>query len=244
LQRHEADFDVEEWKGWTKEQVMKFKLIHNRAQEVSYLTCTTDKKITLDYRQAQSLAANNEKYLLPFSFSEDQSRAELFYFINHTYSLTDFLKYALSYKHIAVLLRQVVRMLDTCTAKGFLSSNICFDAQYVYLGSKDLRLKFIYLPVTGLQPEDRLLLKFLIHLVSNAQPKDDEAARYIVQVLDYFRRQEVFSLIKLKSFLKMDHNHQTPVLNKNTMEAPDTINTGELYRDFVTEYRKNQGSDD
>jgi hypothetical protein len=220
---------------------IKFKEVQCRTQGVTYLACTTDKKVTFDYRQAQRLARNDQKYLLPFSFTEKGPRADLFYFIDNTRPLADFLAQGLFDRHIALLFKQAVRMLDTCFEEGLLLGNVCFDTQRVYVGSKDSRLKFIYLPVTGLQSEDRSLLGFLTYIASTAQPKDDAAARYARGVLDYLRRQEVFSFVKFKSFLESDGTADPPLIKSNTMREPDALDTEKLYRDFVLEQEKGRG---
>ncbi|MDR2196572.1 MAG: DUF6382 domain-containing protein [Coriobacteriales bacterium] len=220
---------------------ISFKEVHNRLQGTTYLTWRTDKRATFDYRQAQRLAKNDQEHLLPFSFIEHKARADLFYFIDATYPLDTFLAQGFSAEQVAILLQQVVRMFDACAAKELLPGNICFDKQYVYVGSQDIRLKFIYLPVSKLQTEGASLLDFLTYLVGNAQPQDDVAARYAFRVLDYLRRQDVFSFVTFKSFLGLDGTENPPGAASNTMKEPNVGAPRKCYRDFVLE--QEQGRD-
>jgi hypothetical protein len=219
---------------------LKFKEVQDRAQGSSWLTWTTDKKILLDYRQAQRLACNDHRYFLPFSFVEKGARTSLFYFTTDTYPLSAYLNYALSRRTIAGSLQQVVKMLDGCVAKGYLPGNVFLDPERVFIDSNLSRLKFIYLPVTGYQAEDRQLLNFLISLVGRTQPKNEDAAVFIAALLDYLKKQEVFSLIKLKSVLGMDDREAGLKAGApNVMRAPEiTSNSQNLFRDFIRERRE------
>jgi hypothetical protein len=218
---------------------LRFREVQDKARGSSWLTWTTDRKIVLDYAQAQRLARNDHRYFLPFSVVEKGARASLFYFTTDVYPLSAYLDYVLSQRVVAGTLQQVVKMLDGCVAKGYLPENVFLEPERVFIDTDLSRLKFIYLPVTGYQAEDRQLLNFLITLVGKIQPKNREAALFIATLLDYLKKQEVFSLIKLKSFLGMDESAAHPKASPcNVMGQPKSAPTSqELFRDFIRERR-------
>jgi hypothetical protein len=217
---------------------MKLKEEWDYVRGVGYLACATDKKVMLDYQQAQRLAQNDQSHLLSFSFNERASRAELFYFISDTCPLAHFLGQPFSERHMSALLHQVVQMLETCTARGLLPSNVCLDAERVYVNNVDAQLRFVYFPVIGLRSENRQLLKFLTYLMSAARPKDNRAAHYSARALDYFKQQRVFSLIELKSFLELDYIDEPLRISRNIMQEPSREQDARYFRDFVAEQKR------
>jgi hypothetical protein len=150
------------------------------------------------------------------------------------YTIEQCLRMDLRARQFRSMLEQVVNMMELVNVLGFSPSQIVFDPKQVYV-AQGLRLKFVYLPVTGYQSEDRGVLDLLIYLTSYARFENAKNYRDSMKILDYLRRQTVFSLIDLKSFLGMDENYSRQETSEGLIAKPLGVPSGKLVRDFITE---------
>ena len=234
-------------------QTVKLKKTNDPTSELSYLRMTTSKKLALNYQKAQLLAKNQRSYFVPFNFAEDEGgrkgKAELYYFTDELIYLEDYLQWGLSAKHINYLISQIVRMFTLCEDYGFQAQNIFLNIKYSFIYAESNLLKFIYLPVNGYKSDDCALLDFLLALAETVVPEDYRAQCYQAKLLDFLRRQEVFSLFKLKQFIQPSDGNNASTARAVAKSAAKTAASfkssshkgqkpdapAELYRDFVQE---------
>jgi hypothetical protein len=213
---------------------LKLKPTYDSSNNLDYLCCKTDKKLPFDYALARMLTAQPAKGFLPFAFEEGEKKTKLYYNITGTYTLKATMELELNAQLLQSLLAQVVMMFEECATLGFSTRNVMFDVDNVYV-AQGLVLKFVYLPVSGYQGEDRAVLEFLVYLASNARIADEAGRLYAASVVDYLKRQAIFSLIDLKQYLGMEAvGERSVVFNRLTPSAvrhPSRV----LMRDFVTE---------
>ena len=234
---------------------LKFKELYNDERNFSFLRLRTSKHISLDYGKAQLLAKNERSYFVPFSFAEEESKAELYYFVDAYTPLLDYLALGISAEQQKDLISQIIRIWNVCGERGFYAKNIHTSVDYCYVDPKSKLIKFIYLPLSGLDIEDRALHDFLIKVAESIRSTNHAGEVFAAKLLDYLRTQMVFSLFKLQQFIDPQNSslpqgvfEKRPVsgglapqnsaddfgLSRNIMNKQQGISQ-EMQRDFVWE---------
>lgn len=182
---------------------MKIKTEKNRREKSEQLVIRTTKGEKLDYAQAEVLKNACNSSVLPFSYEADkQGETRFIYDITALAPLQTYLKAELSLPQFRSMLEDVRASVAWCSAEGLDATRLFFDHQHVYLDTRSNRLCFAYLPAHGL-PADRAtamdLLRFIADRASFVCKENDVDA---ASLLDYLKRQTVFSAIDFKLFLE------------------------------------------
>lgn len=212
---------------------MKVKIEKNRREKSEQLVIKTTKGEKLDYAQAEILTSARYDGVLPFSYGTDkQGETRFVYDITALIPLQTYLKAELSLPQFRSMLEGVLASAEWCSAEGLDATRLFFDRQHLYLDAHSNRLCFAYLPAQGL-PADRAtamdLLRFIADRASFVCKENQVDA---AALLDYLKRQAVFSAVDFKQFLqstafKKDAAAGAAVFSKTDVAQPRGAGVGD-----------------
>jgi hypothetical protein len=222
---------------------MKFKQVKQKSDNSLLLRANLEKKDIFNYVIAKRLATNKLSGLIPFSFTEEKATPELFYNITNLASLKTLLGAKLSLPQFHLLLRQIVELLEALGQEGMPERNIIFESNRVYASMDSLTLLFLYLPLDNQPVNGRAILDLLLFLAGNARFVDEGGKAYSDTLLDFLKRQRVFSLVDLKAHLGLSAHAGVDsgslVSSGGSPEARNVLPVARpkqrAMRDFVTE---------
>lgn len=212
---------------------MKARTEKNRREKSEQLVVRTTRGEKLDYAQAELLKNAGNSNVLPFYYETDkQGEARFIYDITALIPLQTYLKAELSLPQFRSMLEDVRASVEWCSAEGLEATRLFFDHRHVYLDAHGNRLCFAYLPAQGL-PVDRSTAMDLLRYIADrtsfvCEENDVDAA----SLLDYLKRQTVFSAIDFKLFLdstafKKDTGAPAVVFSKNDVSQPHAAEAGD-----------------
>lgn len=182
---------------------MKTKVAKNRREGTEHLMVRTTKGEYLDYAQAELLRTVGIDGLLPFDYDEQRHGEVVFsYPITNMVPLETYLKAQLSLSQFRAMLDDVTGCFERCAANGLDPTRLLFDHALMRLDATSSRLRFAYLPAQGL-PGDRDTAMDLLRFISeHALFVCDDNDADAVSLLDYLRRQTVFSAVEFRELLE------------------------------------------
>jgi len=180
---------------------MRFKKIKQRSDHSLLLQVQLDKKDTFNYVMAKHLSENRLDGLLSFTFDEDSATPDLFYRITGLAPLKTLLSTKLSLAQFRSLLNQIAMLLDALTLNDMPEKNVLFEPENIYTRLEDFSLQFIYLPLDSQPVKERAVLDLLTYLAHGASFVIEEDKRSADDFMDFIKRQSVFSLVDLKTYL-------------------------------------------
>ena len=182
---------------------MKEKIVRNRRAGTEQLVLKTGKGETLDYAQAECLRTASSNRLLPFCYETGRRDAtQLAFDITDTVPLDTYLKAALSLSQFHALLDDVVDSFEVCGRLGLDPGRMLCDPAHVRLDANGNRVSFAYLPVQGLASDRATTMDLLRHIAERASFVCEEDQREADALLDYLKRQTVFSAVEFKEFVR------------------------------------------
>lgn len=180
---------------------MKIKFEKDRKKRTESLVVRTTKGEALDYAQAELARAGAVGRLLPLSYEERRGEAAFAYDVTDTIPVEVYLRADIALSQFRSLLEDVADALEACTALDLDPTRLLFSQGAVRIGAEGDRVLFAYVPADGL-PSDRDTVRDLLLRVAEGVSFVCEADRQdAASLLDYLRRNAVFSALDFKGFL-------------------------------------------
>lgn len=181
---------------------MKLKLVKNRREGTTTLAIRTTKRETLEYAQAELLKMMGDSFL-PFSYElDDKNGASLAYDITDMIPLETYLEAELSLLQFRAMLDDVINVMEACAEHGLDTARLVLDPKLVRLNADTNRMAFAYVPVNGLPDGRETAMDLLTFIAQRASFVCQENTHDAEMLLDYLKRQTVFSSIEFKTFLE------------------------------------------
>lgn len=182
---------------------MKVKISKDRREKRELLVIKTTKGETLDYAQAELLASSQAEGMLPFRYeTERQGEARFSYDVTNMVPLETFLKADLSLPQFRSMLDDVIGSFEWCADRGLDPARLLFEQHFLRLDARSDRLAFAYVPALGLPADRATAMDLLIYIAEHASFVCGENEADAASLLDYLRRQTVFSAVEFKTFLE------------------------------------------
>jgi hypothetical protein len=213
---------------------IKYKQVSGGAGGGDYIQCRPTKQHVIDYATAQRLHQGGIVGLLPFSFADEGTRAEFFYFTDGLLVLRQAMDAGLSFSQVYTLLKGIISTLETCVSLGMPTQNIDFDPSRVLIRPVDLQPMFIYVPLQNYQPDAYDVRSLLLLVVSQSRPANEAEQAQIANLLNHLKQQSLFSLIDLKDFLGLGGKRGLPISGRLTTGSRIAKPLRRV-RDFVSE---------
>jgi hypothetical protein len=213
---------------------IKYKQVSGDAHGGGYTQCRPTKQHVLDYAVAQRLHQGGIAGLLPFSFTDEGARPELFYFTDGLLALHQAMDSGFSFSQIYALFKGAIATLETCVSLGMPTQNIDFDPLRVLVRPVDIQPMFIYLPLQNYQPGSYDVRSLLLLVVSQGKPASEVEQAQMTSLLSHLKQQSLFSLIELKDFLGLGDRRGVPISGRLTTGS-QIARPLRRVRDFVSE---------
>lgn len=182
---------------------MKVRISKDRREKRELLVIKTTKGETLDYAQAELLASSQAESMLPFRYeTERQGETRFSYDVTDMVPLETFLKADLSLPQFRSMLDDVIGSFEWCAAQGLDPARLLFEQHFLRLDARSDRLAFAYVPALGLPADRATAMDLLIYIAEHASFVCGENEADAASLLDYLRRQTVFSAVEFKTFLE------------------------------------------
>ena len=182
---------------------MKIKKKHRRRKGETLLRVSFNKHESFDFSTALRLSDHAIDGLLSVRFKTDDRRPDVNYDISGMVSLVKFMSGWLTLSDYATLIHGLIASLESMGSSGLLTKNLLLDPKHIYLDDEH-RVRFVYLPLSGLDANDRAILDLLAYIAGKARFKEMRNDHYASELLSYIKQQQVFSLVEVKSFTGMD----------------------------------------
>lgn len=181
---------------------MKLKTVENRKTHEHCLTARLTKGEELDYIQAEHLRALHDSVFLPFTYTTERGGTTvLSYDVSDTIALNTYLGARLSLVQFRALMTDVAHAVEVCASMGFSYTEFIFDSGSVYIDAETNHLRLAYVPVAHSTHKRATVIDLLRFIAINAAFVCREDQSCSESLLDFIKRQTVFSLIELKAFI-------------------------------------------
>lgn len=181
---------------------MKIKTVRDKKTDESTLTIRLTKGEEFNYAQAELLRTLHDSPFLPFSYSTEKDGTTLLsYDISDTITLQTYLGAELSRDQFRALMIDVAQTVEACANNGFSYTELVFELNSVYMDPETNHMKWAFVPA-ALPGSKRASIQDLLRFIATKAKfvrKEDKPCSE--SLLDFLKRQTIFSLVDFKSFI-------------------------------------------
>jgi len=211
---------------------VRAKKMRMRKSGETLLKVVFSKKDDFDYATAVRISSNRVAGLLPFTFKGDDRRPDVYYNVSDLINIQTFCESKISLQQFFDLVLSFLAVLESVNASGLLEKNLLLAKEYVFVDESS-RIHLAYLPLSGVNANERSILELLMFIASSAQFVDENDARFAEAFLEYLKTQQVFSIVEARSFFSTgDTSSREHARQLNNLFVRPTPSYG---RDFVSE---------
>lgn len=202
---------------------MKIKTTRDKKTHEAHLTVKLTKGEELDYAKAELLKTIQDVSFLPFTYTTEKDGSTLLsYDISGTIALELYLGADLSLAQFRALLTELAYAVELCTSKGFSYTELLFDSDNVYVNAECNHLQLAFVPASipaSKRASINDLLRFIAQKTKFVRAEDKPCSEAL---LDFIKRQTIFSLVDFRSFLDSGE------LKRSTGEAVSALDTSDF----------------
>ncbi|MDR0308717.1 MAG: DUF6382 domain-containing protein, partial [Coriobacteriales bacterium] len=197
------------------------------------LKVSLGKHDAFDYATATRISRNAIGGLLEFTFSGKDERPDIYFNITNLVDLPTFLSNKLSVTQFQHLVTGILEVLESVYGASLQEKNLMLAKENVYV-DEDARIYLAYLPLTGREASERAVLDLLAFISDNVSFVNQDNREYSAHLLDYLKKQTVFSLFETKAFLGIaaSTSHKDSVHSEDIFTRVKPVRG----RDFVAEF--------
>lgn len=209
---------------------MKTKILHDKKTDTSSLTVRLTKGEELLYAQAEQLCALQGVPYLPFAYVTEKDGSIVFtYDVSDTITLGMYLGAELSREQFRLLMIDIVETVEACERNGFSYTELIFDHSFVYMDAETNHLCFAYMPATVPSNKRANIIDLLRFIATRTRFICKEDSACSEDLLDFLKRQTIFSLVDFKAFLglqetlgaRSDLNLQEPLGARSVLSSQE-----------------------
>lgn len=180
---------------------MKIKQKSSRKNGQSLIVETTAGE-ELAYAEAECVKAGCDETLLTFSYGKKGKGYRFVYYLGTAQPVLEYLEQPISEEYFYSILVSFLRMFQACDANGLSPQRVSFEPEHVFFDPAHYTLRFVYCPVRQTKTQLSEPAKTLALVAESAVLENSQAANLADAVLDYARRQAIFSWVDYERFLK------------------------------------------
>ena len=156
------------------------------------LHVSAGREATLNEALHNKLQQGRPSTLLGYGTSMS-SGAQITFDITRMETLSTFLKRGVTGDQLRFVMGQVKKLIDDCVSAGLPLMNLILDDKYVFNDSWKERVAFVYVPLSGIQPDIKLMRNFFANLLKKAKPADDDAKALLDAYNAFFAENAAFN---------------------------------------------------